>query len=207
MRPATIQSLTRCGHGLLKRTAPAGAVGGGGGSGLAVTTTTITTTTSPFTTTATALSKATRLPPRPKPPPEEDITEAYLKGSGPGGQKINKTNSAVQLKHIPTGIVVKCQDTRSREQNRKLAREHLAEKIDDLLNGENSRSAIVARIKARKKASAVKKSRRKHRGLGGEEDGDGADEAGEDGVVEEEEAGERPEQAVKVIKIQEIRKG
>ncbi|ROW05998.1 hypothetical protein VPNG_08490 [Cytospora leucostoma] len=79
----------------------------------------------------------------------------------------NKTNSAVQLKHIPTGIVVKCQDTRSREQNRKLAREHLAEKIDDLLNGDNSRSAIVARIKARKKASA----------------------------------------AVKVVKIQEIRKG
>ncbi|KAF3771250.1 hypothetical protein M406DRAFT_19702, partial [Cryphonectria parasitica EP155] len=114
-----------------------------------------------FTSTPSCLK--TKYPPRPKPPPDEEITEAYLKGSGPGGQKINKTNSAVQLKHIPTGIVVKCQETRSREQNRKLAREHLAEKIDDFLNGENSRSAVVARILAKKKASALKKSRRKHR--------------------------------------------
>ncbi|KAJ2970164.1 hypothetical protein NUW58_g9779 [Xylaria curta] len=55
------------------------------------------------------------LPPRPKPPPEEEIEESFLKGSGPGGQKINKTNSAVQLKHTPTGLVVKCQATRSRQ--------------------------------------------------------------------------------------------
>lgn len=187
---------------------------------------------------STAPQHKVKYPPRPKPPPEEDITESYLKGSGPGGQKIvcfvlprrskhtcpralslfvlpfrprlspslllsaattynvplfasgnlliapftpeqNKTNSAVQLKHIPTGIVVKCQDTRSREQNRKLARQHLAEKIDDLLNGENSRSAVVARILAKKKASALKKSRRKHRvAADGKEDGDeGDDEA------------------------------
>lgn len=89
----------------------------------------------------------------------------------------NKTNSAVQLKHIPTGIVVKCQETRSREQNRKLARQHLAEKIDDLLNGENSRSAVVAKILARKKASALKKSRRKHRAAA---DGKEADQEDED---------------------------
>ena len=37
---------------------------------------------------------------------DEDIEENFVKGSGPGGQKINKTNSKVQLKHIPTGIVV-----------------------------------------------------------------------------------------------------
>ncbi|KAI3400829.1 hypothetical protein diail_1518 [Diaporthe ilicicola] len=117
----------------------------------------------PFSSTAVGHKGTPQYPPRPKPPPEHEFTEVYLKGSGPGGQKINKTNSAVQLKHIPTGIVVKCQDTRSREQNRKLAREHLAEKIDDLINGENSRSAVVARIKARRKSSAAKKSRRKHR--------------------------------------------
>lgn len=94
----------------------------------------------------------------------------------------NKTNSAVQLKHIPTGIVVKCQDTRSREQNRKLARQHLAEKIDDMLNGENSRSAVVARILAKKKASALKKSRRKHRvAADGKEDG----EEGDDEAIDE----------------------
>lgn len=95
----------------------------------------------------------------------------------------NKTNSAVQLKHLPTGIVVKCQETRSRDQNRRLARQNLAEKIDDLINGENSRSAIVAKMMARKKASAAKKSRRKHRqGPDGKNDGEEED---EDGVEDE----------------------
>ncbi|KAL7903481.1 RF-1 domain-containing protein [Trichoderma sp. SZMC 28014] len=113
------------------------------------------------------------LPPRPKPPPDSEIEESYLKGSGPGGQKINKTNSAVQLKHIPTGIVVKSQATRSRSQNRKLAREILAQKVDEFVNGDQSRSAIVGAIKKKKADSAAKKSRRKYRRLEeGEEDAD-----------------------------------
>ena len=77
----------------------------------------------------------------------------------------NKTSSAVQLKHIPTGIVVKVQDTRSQQQNRKLARQKLAERIDDLEKGEDSRSAVVQRKKAMKKSSKAKKSRRKYRAL------------------------------------------
>ncbi|KAH6686281.1 peptidyl-tRNA hydrolase domain-containing protein [Plectosphaerella plurivora] len=104
-----------------------------------------------------------QLPPRPPLPPEEDIEESYLKGSGPGGQKINKTNSAVQLKHKPTGIVVKCQATRSRTQNRKIARTLLAERLDNLNNGEESRSSIVGEVKRKKAASAAKKSRRKYK--------------------------------------------
>ncbi|KAI9149243.1 peptide chain release factor-like protein [Paramyrothecium foliicola] len=108
---------------------------------------------------------AKNLPPRPKPPPDSEIEESYLKGSGPGGQKINKTNSAVQLKHIPTGIVVKSQATRSRSQNRKHAREILAQKVDDLLNGDQSRSAIVGEVKKKRADSAAKKSRRKYRML------------------------------------------
>ncbi|CAG9943344.1 unnamed protein product [Clonostachys rosea f. rosea IK726] len=111
------------------------------------------------------VARAKSLPPRPKPPPESEIEESYLKGSGPGGQKINKTNSAVQLKHIPTGIVVKSQATRSRDQNRKQAREILAQKIDDLLNGDQSRSARVGEIKQKKAASADKKKRRKYKRL------------------------------------------
>ncbi|QPC73605.1 hypothetical protein HYE68_004357 [Fusarium pseudograminearum] len=116
-----------------------------------------------FSSTSIYLAKA--LPPRPKPPPESEIEESYVKGSGPGGQKINKTNSAVQLKHVPTGIVVKSQATRSRDQNRKHARELLAQRVDELRNGDQSRSAIVGRVKEKKAASASKKSRRKYKKL------------------------------------------
>ncbi|KAL6819569.1 RF-1 domain-containing protein [Trichoderma sp. SZMC 28015] len=127
----------------------------------------------PFFSTLGALSKS--LPPRPKPPPDSEIEESYLKGSGPGGQKINKTNSAVQLKHIPTGIVVKSQATRSRSQNRKLAREILAQRVDEFTNGDQSRSAVVGAIKKKKSDSAAKKSRRKYRLL--DEEKAGAEEA------------------------------
>ncbi|KLP17558.1 polypeptide chain release factor [Fusarium fujikuroi] len=113
----------------------------------------------------TSIFLAKALPPRPKPPPESEIEESYVKGSGPGGQKINKTNSAVQLKHIPTGIVVKSQATRSRDQNRKHARELLAQRVDELRNGDQSRSAIVGKVKQKKAASASKKSRRKYKKL------------------------------------------
>ncbi|KAK0626868.1 RF-1 domain-containing protein [Immersiella caudata] len=118
-----------------------------------------------------------QMPSRPKPPPESEIEEAFLKGSGPGGQKINKTNSAVQLKHIPTGIVVKCQATRSRENNRKTARELLAAKLDELVNGDQSRNAIVGNVKKKRADSAAKKSRRKYRKL--EEERKEASEAAE----------------------------
>ncbi|RWA07737.1 hypothetical protein EKO27_g7367 [Xylaria grammica] len=119
------------------------------------------------------------LPPRPKPPPEEEIEESFLKGSGPGGQKINKTNSAVQLKHIPTGLVIKCQATRSRSQNRNIARQLLADKLDDMARGNESRSSIAGEVKRKKKASSAKKSRRKYRKL--EEKGAATGEAFEEG--------------------------
>ncbi|KAF4992937.1 hypothetical protein FDECE_13570 [Fusarium decemcellulare] len=105
----------------------------------------------------TSTPRAKALPPRPKPPPESEIEESYVKGSGPGGQKI--------LKHIPTGIVVKSQATRSRDQNRKHARELVAQRIDELRNGGLSRSAIVGQVKKKKADSASKKSRRKYKKL------------------------------------------
>ena len=104
------------------------------------------------------------LPPRPT-ILETDITEAFLKGTGPGGQKINKTSSAVQLKHLPTGIVIKCQETRSRTQNRKIARRILAERIELLVMGDDSRAALKAEREKKKKASKSKKARRKYRDL------------------------------------------
>ncbi|KAL9128219.1 MAG: hypothetical protein Q9217_003065 [Psora testacea] len=98
-----------------------------------------------------------------------DLEEAFLKGSGPGGQKINKTSSAVQLKHIPTGMVVKSQATRSRSQNRTIARRLLAEKLEEVEKGPESRTALKAEIKRKKKASKMKKARRKYRDAKGVE--------------------------------------
>lgn len=84
----------------------------------------------------------------------------------------------MQLKHIPTGIVVKSQATRSRSQNRNHARRLLAQKLDDLANGEQSRSSVVGKIKQKKAASASKKSRRKYRQLD-KDKADAAQPAGE----------------------------
>ncbi|KAG1718503.1 RF-1 domain-containing protein [Suillus lakei] len=53
---------------------------------------------------------------------EEDIEESFVRGSGPGGQSINKTQNNVQLLHKPTGFRVACQETRSLQTNRMLAR-------------------------------------------------------------------------------------
>ncbi len=60
---------------------------------------------------------------------EGDLLEKFITGSGSGGQKVNKTSSCVYLKHLPTGIEVKCQKERSRELNRYYARHQLMEKI------------------------------------------------------------------------------
>jgi peptide chain release factor len=130
-----------------------------------------------FTTSAVLHEKA--LPPR-RVIDENEITESFLKGSGPGGQKINKTSSAVQLKHGPTGIVVKCQETRSREQNRKLARQILGERLDELEKGDQSRTAIKADRARTKKASAAKKSRRKYKKLEDEKEAESGDEQDEE---------------------------
>lgn len=126
------------------------------------------------------------LPPR-VPILDSEIVENFLKGSGPGGQKINKTSSAVQLIHLPTGIVVKYQDTRSREVNRKMARRILQDRIEEAMLGEEARTRVRAREASKKKKSAEKKKRRKYRAL----EGKAAEEGREEGVdqVEHAEAG------------------
>ena len=57
---------------------------------------------------------------------EQDLEESFVRGSGRGGQKVNKTNNCVYLRHTPTGIAVKCHADRSRELNRFLARRNCA---------------------------------------------------------------------------------
>lgn len=82
---------------------------------------------------------------------------------GPANATQNKTNSAVQLKHLPTGLVVKFQGERSREFNRKQARRILADKLEAMEKGDESRMALKTKEKARKKASKTKKAKRKYK--------------------------------------------
>ncbi|RYN96972.1 hypothetical protein AA0119_g7906 [Alternaria tenuissima] len=131
--------------------------------------------------TTTTLLNGKSLPPR-TPLLDTDLIENFLKGSGPGGQKINKTSSAVQLKHIPTGIVVKYQDTRSREVNRKMARRILQDRIEEMELGEGARTRVKAREKSKKKASSAKKARRKYRKLAEGKEGEEGEGEGVEGV-------------------------
>lgn len=82
---------------------------------------------------------------------EADLEESFVRGSGPGGQKVNKTSSCVYLKHLPTGIEVKCQRTRSREQNRRLARQELCNRLEEqILGRESARKKEQAKIRKQK---------------------------------------------------------
>jgi len=87
----------------------------------------------------------------------EDIDEKFVRGSGSGGQKINKTSSAVQLKHIPTGIIIKYQKHRERSMNRILALRELLGK----LNPDSKKDQQLEKIRKQKKR---KKRRQKQEG-------------------------------------------
>jgi len=62
---------------------------------------------------------------------EEDLEETFVRSGGHGGQNVNKTATCVMLCHRPTGLRVKCQDSRQQGLNRLLAREWLVEKIEE----------------------------------------------------------------------------
>lgn len=80
---------------------------------------------------------------------EEDLDESFILGGGPGGQKTNKTSNVVRLSHEPSGLMVRCGETRSRETNRWLARRTLAEMILEREHGRKS-AAQQAREKIRR---------------------------------------------------------
>lgn len=69
---------------------------------------------------------------------ESDLVEKFILGSGSGGQKINKTSSCVYLRHVPSGISLKCQRERSRVLNRFLARKRLCDRLEERILGEKS---------------------------------------------------------------------
>ena len=79
----------------------------------------------------------------------DDITERFTRGSGPGGQKINKTNNCVELTYVPTGTVVRVQRHRERSANRLSAYKLLIRKIETLKKGKQSTEA-KRRFKLRK---------------------------------------------------------
>ncbi|MEW6333167.1 MAG: peptide chain release factor-like protein [Thermodesulfobacteriota bacterium] len=92
---------------------------------------------------------------------EEDLRETFIRSSGPGGQKVNKTSSCVHLVHLPTGLSVKCQQERSQSLNRFLARRLLTDRIERLRTGivraERMRAEKIRRQKRRRSRRAQEK--------------------------------------------------
>lgn len=87
----------------------------------------------------------------------QDIAEAFVRGSGKGGQKINKTASCVWLRHLPTGLEVKCQKHREQSKNRTSAYKLLILKIEEKVKGAASERA---RTRFRLKKQKQRRSRR-----------------------------------------------
>jgi protein subunit release factor B len=108
---------------------------------------------------------------------EVDIEETFVRSGGHGGQNVNKTSTCVMLLHRPSGLQVKCQDTRQQGQNRLLARRLLLDKLEaqrkraaDTARAERERlrrqkrrrsQQAKARILADKKHQAAKKASRR----------------------------------------------
>ncbi len=93
---------------------------------------------------------------------EEEFRETFIRSSGPGGQKVNKTSSCVHLIHLPTGLTVKCQQERSQSLNRFLARRLLLDRIERLKTGlvsaEKMRVEKIRRQKRRRSRKAREKT-------------------------------------------------
>ena len=93
----------------------------------------------------------------------DEVTVTAYKSSGPGGQHKNKTESAIRLKHLPTGITVIARDSRSQIKNRELAWERLIEKLEQRQRKKKPRipTKISATAKARRQKSKTEQARKK----------------------------------------------
>jgi protein subunit release factor B len=91
---------------------------------------------------------------------EQDLEERFIHASGNGGQHVNKSSSCVYLKHIPTGVEVKCMEARSQSLNRFLARRLLLEKVEALSGAVTKKELAAEKLRRqkarRKRRSAVK---------------------------------------------------
>jgi protein subunit release factor B len=93
---------------------------------------------------------------------EQDIQERYVRSSGPGGQKVNKTASCVYLKHLPSGLEVKMQRQRSQGLNRYYARKRLCELLEHEQLGDKSPAALKAEKIRKQKQRRRRRSRQTH---------------------------------------------
>ena len=93
---------------------------------------------------------------------EQDLVERFVRSRGHGGQKVNKTSTCVYLKHLPTGIEVKCQETRSQPLNRFLARRTLVEKLQRLVMGSESPGEKERLKKRKQKGRRKRKAKKKY---------------------------------------------
>lgn len=83
---------------------------------------------------------------------EGDLEEKFIRSQGKGGQKVNKTSTCVYLKHIPTGISVKCQQERYQGVNRFLARRLIVSKMEEIIfKKESEEKKRIAKIRKQKK--------------------------------------------------------
>ena len=94
---------------------------------------------------------------------ESLLQETFIKGSGPGGQKINKVKNKVVLVHVPTNIQVSVQKTRSLTDNRRIARKQLTLKVQAHELGEKSFLGIAQSTATKKKLKKKNRARRRKR--------------------------------------------
>lgn len=100
---------------------------------------------------------------------ETELEETFERSSGPGGQNVNKTSTKVTLRHLPTGISVTVQDTRSQAKNRELARTRLldalnlrAQRARDARRHEQEKLRRAKRPKPRRVKARILEDKRKH---------------------------------------------
>jgi protein subunit release factor B len=93
---------------------------------------------------------------------EKEIVEKFIRSSGRGGQKVNKTSTCVYLKHVPTGIEIKCMKERNQSLNRFHARRELVIRIEKL-SGKLTPEDIIIEKMRRQKSKREKRARLKYR--------------------------------------------